>query len=307
MIDGSILVDYNEAKLVDGREIWTDISLLNPFDLRPTWMERAALLLSLGLRDTSRRALQAVGLATTVMANSQANTSFYLWNPYSMFHFGIDEVLGADEVAIFTPEYPLPRRCRVVVAPEVVQQIYGIPDRAFRSIEIPHQYVRDKPILAIYLTSSEESEVGWKAWAEHRQIQRIESRIIDFGLQMARRGVAVEFFLHYSERSVEKHFDRAEEFLKLVNFGDSLQTLSTQQISLCGASTIAFKLASIGVPHAFALVTSDGEWTPYTEWASVQPNLLEVDGTDEEWVGVLRRCFPSISDVVFGSALGRES
>lgn len=303
--DGRVLVDYNAGKLAAARDVWSDISYVNPFNVRPSQIERVCLLLSLFLRDVPRRALQAVGVAVTVGENKGQDASLFLWNPYSMFHFGIDEVLGSSGVVVVTPEYPLPRRAGSIIAPEVVREMYDMSDKVFEPMRIHHKFVRDDPLLAIYLSKLLPEKNGWVSYAEFRQARRIENRLVRFGIEMARLGVPIEFFLHYSERSKVGVNALPEGARPFANLADSLTSLSSRQIAISGSSTIGIKLASLGIAHAFVFTISDGERTPYTGWADSQPNRLDVGATDEAWVDLLYNRFPSEAAAVLGVIGGR--
>ena len=295
--DSALLVDFNPGKLEAAAQVWPELSFLNPFELKPTPTERFALVVSLLLTDIPRRAMQAVGLAFTVRANV-GKSDLFLWNPYSMFHFAMAEVASVSGLTILTPEYPLPSKRSKIVCPEVIGQIYHLKDDEYTPIEIPHTFVRDDPILGIYLTMTTIQHEGWSAWAEQRQIRRIEDRLVAFGLEMAGRGVRTEFFLHYSERSEEALRKIPYEIRDLVNLSDSLNSLSSRQLCLSGASTVGFKLSSLGLAHAFVLTVAEGEVTPYVTWAKDQDNVLDVDASDAEWVASLTKCFPEAASEV---------
>lgn len=294
-----LLVDFNPSKLKPATELWPKITFLNPFEVRPCLLERVLLAVSLVLLDVPRRALQAIGIGITLRRAVPTDTKVCIWNPYSMFHFGVAEMIGVVEVSVLTPEYPLPRRVKRIHGPEVIRSIYGLDESIFVPIEIEHSFVRDDVVLAIYLTKTEVSQRRGTGWAEHRQIRRIEERLIAFGVEMSRRGVRTEFFLHYSDRTDEALARLPAELGQLVNLGDSLRTLSRRQIGLSGVSTIGFQLSSLGIPQAFVLTTAEGEQTPYITWARDQDNVLDVELSDDEWVLQLSRCFPDAASAVF--------
>lgn len=298
-VGGLVLIDYNIGKLESASKVWPNLSFLNPFEVRPCFSERILLFMSLFLRDSARRALQATGVAVTVRRVIQPGTTVCLWNPYSMFHFGVAEVVGSAEVALFTPEYPLPRAAKCVRGPEIIQSIYNLDASIFVPTLTEHTFVCNDALLAIYLTKLDVNQGSGSGWAEHRQIRRIENRLIAFGLEMWWRGVRTEFFLHSSDRSDEGLSQLPPEVRQLVNLGDSLQTLSRRQIGLSGVSTIGFQLTSLGIPHAFALTVAEGEHTPYLLWARGQGTVLDVDSPDDVWMTQLFRCFPEASHAVF--------
>lgn len=285
--------------------MWPDLSFLNPLEVHPCLSERVLLFLSLFLSDVPRRALQAIGVGVTLWHIIPPGTTVCLWNPYSMFHFGVAEVLRGVEVAIFTPEYPLPRAVKCVRGPEAVRSIYGLDESIFAPISIEHAFVRDDALLAIYLTKFDVNQGSGSGWAERRQIGRIENRLIEFGLEMFRRGVRTEFFLHYADRSEEGLSRLPAEARQLVNLGDSLQTLSRRQIGLSGVSTIGIQLTSLGIPQAFALTVAEGERTPYLLWARGQETVFDVDSPDDVWMLQLLRCFPESAQAVFDTPYNR--
>lgn len=290
-----LLVDFNAGKLEPASKIWPRLKFLNPFDLRPCWVERFLLAVSLLLTDVSRRSLQAIGVATTLRSRLAVGTKVYLWNPYSMFHFAVAELNEVDEISIFTPEYPIPSRVKNVTGPKIIGSIYGLDEEMFVPLPVAHSFAREDSVLAIYLTKLEIEKDVWSGWAEHRQIRRIEDRLVAFGLEMSRRGVRTEFFLHYSDRSDAGLAALPAEAHELVNLGDSLRMLSSRQLSLSGASTIGFQLSSLGIPHAFVLTVGEGEQTPYVSWAKEQDTVLDVDASDDDWVACLTKCFPGVA------------
>jgi len=300
-VDTLVLVDFNIGKLESASKVWPNLSFLNPLEVRPCFRERLLLFISLFLSDVPRRALQAIGVGVTLRHVVPPGTTVCLWNPYSMFHFGVAEVVGGVEVAIFTPEYSLPRAVKCVRGPEVIRSIYNLDGSIFVPISIEHAFVRDDALLAIYLTKLDVNQGSGSGWAEHRQIRRIENRLIAFGLEMYRRGVRTEFFLHYADRSDEGLSRLPAEARQLVNLGDSLQTLSRRQIGLSGVSTIGFQLTSLGIPQAFALTVAEGERTPFLLWARGQETILDVDSPDDVWMLQLLRCFPEPAQAVFQS------
>ena len=219
-----------------------------------------------------------------------------------MFHFAIAELTDVEEVVIMTPEYPIPDGAKKIRGPEIIQSIYQLDEAMFDPIPVVHSFARSDPLLAIYLTKLNIEKSGWAGWAELRPIRRIEDRLIAFGLEMSRRGVRTEFFLHYSDRSDAGLTCLPAEVRHLVNFGDSMRMLSRQQISLSGASTIGFQLSSLGLPHAFVLAVAEGERTPYVSWAQAQDTVLAVNASDDDWVSCLLRCFDVASEVLLRSA-----
>ena len=306
--DGSfgpdVLLDFNPTKFGSGVKVWPSISFLNPFELRPTLIERCCLMVSLLLRDVPRRALQAVGLGWTVKSNTQGARVFF-WNPYSMFHFAIAEVVGICEITVLTPEYPLPSGNPKVVGPKVVGEIYGLEKDQFRAMDIPHSFVREKPVLSLFLSKTTIHHARWSGWEEQRQVRKIEDRLVAFGTEMIRRGVETEFFLHYSERSREMVEQISYPIHEYVNLGESLHSLSSRQICLTGASTISFKLASLGVPHAYVLTVGEGEDTPYLNWSRQQENVLDVEASDDDWVACLWQWYPKVAAEILLCAIDR--
>jgi hypothetical protein len=282
-----LLIDYNERKLVDASEVWGDVAFLNPYWLRPTRIERILLWISLFFWGNASMTLRALAIAITVKKRVSKDAKRVAWNPYSVFHHAIIRLCDVHETYILSPKYPLPESKTSFVGHRVLQEIYSLENSQFRSRQQGIEIASADQRVAFYFTKLCERDPR-------------EERLKDFALYLLRRSVPIVIYLHYVDRDGSEVQGLNPELVPSVRRAKSIEDISSQQISVSGASTIGLELLSHDLAH-FVCFGEAGDQssipfsfdsTPFRCWIKDHPHGLRRSLPNNDWVEQILRTEP---------------
>ena len=291
------LVDQNPRKLVHARRVFgSDLSLLHPLEINHRTRWRILLLLTCALPERLRIVAVALIHAKNLQATIPQAREIYLWNPYNLLHYAVDEVLGTEGAYHLVATYPPLRFANYVYSNQVVRELSGESFGAHKVALQPWRIHRDDPILVLYLSKlnfglQDESERALlnvaRSW---RDLTRFP----------------IEIYLHYSDRTLNFEGDEREEILLefggLLKTEDSLSSASRNQISLSAASSIGLDLLTMDISH-FVVAPVRSELPGRSDWQRrLDPekwNVLTVDASFEVWLRGIRGKYPELFSRVF--------
>jgi len=287
-----VLLDHNQNKHVAARTVWGALAFVNVYHVRPGLLERAFLVLGLFLPDRKRRVLQGLGTAHSVKQILRPDAQLFVWNPTQIIHHCLIDHLGVSNCMIFNPIIPLPHNCQRYWGRKIVQKIYDIPIHKFNDVTPSYERNDNKPRVSIYMSKLPEDPAG--------QLSS-EARIAEFGLFLSILGIETRFFFHYRDRlSVSKIRDFGLP-IDICDFGESLNLLSTCQISITANSTVGLDLDSIGAGHFYCLTTErpatmapTSKLTPLANYLSKSSRTLRKEETNEEWISKISQHEPAL-------------
>lgn len=296
--DGSaVLVDHNPRKLSHAERVFgTPLTLVDPLSLRHQWRWRFLLVVTCGLPNRVRVVAASMIHAANLRHYLRSDENVFLWNPYTLLHFAVDELLGAEATYHLSASYPALRRVRVAHGCSVALDLLGY-DRSKRVETLqPWRFERRDPVLVIYLSTLKDVICDAPELSLLRAAREWRDRTV----------VPIEIFIHYSDRGTALHDPRYTDFFRefggLVNDRDSLVSSSRQQISLSALSTIGLDLLSMDVAHFVVVPEISGD-NPGGAWQSrldqTRTDLLRVGDGVDQWFQQIRSSQPELFHRVF--------
>jgi hypothetical protein len=224
----------------------------------------------------------------------------YLWNPYSLLQYAVDELVSSEAVYHLEASYPPLRQTRHAFGCAVALELLGYPtERQVLAVQ-PWTLTRHDPILSVYLTKLED-------------VHRSPTELAILEAVRAWRGSTVrpiEIFLHYSDRGVAaldpKYADFFAEFGDLVSDRGSLDCLSSAQISLSALSSIGLDLLSMEITH-FVVTWEVKPGERHDGWRSrlspTRSDVLRLGESPDDWLRQMRLNHPEPFDQVFSEGV----
>ena len=279
------LIDHNEKKLEPAQKIWGDLTFVNLYEVAPSALERLLLLGGQLLSDRQRRVVQGMATALSLKRVLPENRQVYVWNPTQIVHHCIIEIIGSADCMIFNPIIPLPANTMKYSGRRLVREVYKLPHSRFREVAPRFNTVSKTPRIAIYL--SKLPDLG--------PIRNsAEARLVEFGVYLWGLGIETRFFFHYRDR---QSIERAVELgipREICDLGDSMNLLSSAQISLSANSTIGLDLNAAGCAHFFCIVTErpgtfarSDKLTPLANYLLESRRHLRVEHSDDQWISTI--------------------
>lgn len=296
---GRVLIDYNERKSNDAKSVWGQVDFVNPYWLRPSFVERILIWLSLTLPRHHSKTLRACAMALTVRQRLGREVDLVVWNPYSIFHHAIIGFNDISSAYLLSPKYPIPRGKTKFIGHRVLKDIYSLKDSEFTATEPKARITSREKRVALYFTKLSEQDPR-------------EERLKEFAFFLIAHGIPTAIYLHYTDRDRAELSGLRTELLPSVRREPSIQDISSHQISVSGVSTIGLELLSNDLGH-FVCYGERGDHStiplspassPYRQWLIRQPRGLARRSSDYEWVDQILRVEPErgrwLSDAVYG-------
>ena len=293
----ALLVDHNSSKLAHAERVFgIPFALVDPLSIRHLWRWRVLLLLGCALPDRLRAVLTSLIHAANLRHYLASDEQVYLWNPYTLLQYAVDELVSSEAAYHLEASYPPLRQTGRAFGSAVALEVLGYPpERQVLALQ-PWAFTRNDAVLVIYLTKLDE-------------VYRRPSELALLDAVRAWRAVTsdpIEIFLHYSDRGVAasdpRHADFFAEFGDLVTNRGSLEFSSRAQISLSARSSIGLDLLSMDIAH---FVVTDGV-APSGErdgWRSCldrsRPDVLQIGDGVDEWLRKIRSSQTELFDRVF--------
>lgn len=293
----ALLVDHNPRKLAHAERVFgIPLVLIDPLNLRHQWRWRFLLVLASGLPNRIRIVATSMIHAANLRHCVPAGQSVFLWNPYTLLQFAVDEMLGSEATYHLSASYPALRHVRVARGCSVALDLLGY-DRSQRAETLqPWSFGRRDPVLVVYLST----------------LKDVVDHSCELGLLRAVRAwrdwtvAPIEIFIHYTDRGTAAHDPRYEQFFRefggLVTDRDSLNSSSLEQISLSALSTIGLDLLSIDIAH-FVVAPEISGSGPIDGWQSrlelSRSDVLRVGDSVDQWLRQIRACQPDLFQRIF--------
>ena len=293
----ALLIDHNPSKVAHAERVFgRPMTLVDPLTASHRLPWRVLLVLACLLPDRAREVATALIHAGNLRHLVRSDQQIFLWNPYTLLQFAVDEVLGTDAAYHLDASYPALRRVQKAHGCQVALDLIGYDHATQVEALQPWSRQRSEPVLVVYLCKLDElarcaSERGLleavRAWRHHTNLP-------------------IEIYIHYTDRGVARDAPRHSaffgEFGDLVSEGNSLDQLSSNQISLSALSTIGLDLLSMDIAH-FVMVPgslqeeADGGWRERLDPKRV--DVLRSDEPPDRWLDTIRNQHPVLSEQVF--------
>ena len=287
-----LLIDHNGNKLSAAESVWGPMASINPYEVTPRLGERLVLIVSQLFPDLKRRVIQGMGTAYSVKRVLPLDADLFIWNPTQILHHCLVECLGVEDCMVFNPVVPLPLRTVRYSGRKIVREVYGLPEARFNQVDPEFSKIRNDPRVAIYLSFLPEGPPI---------VNKAEARLVSFGLHLHDLGIATKFFFHYRDRNERAKIARFDLPLEMCDYGVSMDSLSTSQISISGSSTIGLDLCSIEVGHFFCIDTDHPpamshvlEPSPMANYLLTDNRSLRPEDSDDIWISTISAYEPIV-------------
>ena len=295
--DSALLVDHNPSKVAHAERVFgRPMTLVDPLTASHGLQWRVLLMLACLLPARARQVATALIHAGNLRHLVRSDQRVFLWNPYTLLQFAVDEVLGTEEAYHLSASYPALRRVKQAYGCSVALELLGYDQSRCVEALQPWCFRRSDPVLVIYLSHLNEvfnhgSELSLLAAVRAWRHQTI---------------APIEIFIHYIDRGRAAYDHRHAEFFRefgdLVSDRDSLVSSSTGQISLSALSTIGLDLLSMEIAH-FVVAPDSNSGEPTDVWqARLDPSRTDVlraaEGA-EQWLQQIRSSRPELFRQVF--------
>jgi len=293
----ALLVDHNSGKLAHAERVFgVPFALVDPLAVCHRWRWRVLLLLACLLPARVREVVTALIHVTNLARYVRSGQEIFLWNPYTLLQFAVDELLDVKATYHLSASYPALRRVKQAHGCSVALEVLGYEQSKRVEALQPWRFGRTDPILAIYLSQLDEvfqheSELSLLAAVRAWRYKTL---------------APIEIFIHYTDRERatydQRHAEFFREFGDLVSDRDSLVSSSTGQISLSALSTIGLDLLSMEIAH-FVVAPEPHSGEPTNVWqARLDPSrtdLLRATEGTEHWLQKIRFSRPDLFREVF--------
>jgi hypothetical protein len=293
----ALLVDHNSGKLAHAERVFgIPFALVDPLVVWHLWRWRVLLVFACALPDRLRAVVTSLIHAANLRHHLASGEQVYLWNPYSLLQYAVDELVSSEAVYHLEASYPPLRWTRHAFGCPAALELLGYPtERQVLAVQ-PWTFNRHDPILSVYLTKLD-------------VVHRSPTELAILEAVRAWRGSTtrpIEIFLHYSDRGVAaldpKYADFFAEFGDLVSDRGSLDSSSRAQISLSALSSIGLDLLSMEIAH-FVVTWEVKPGEPHDGWRSrlspTRPDVLRLGESPDDWLWQMRLNHPELFDRVF--------
>lgn len=293
----ALLVDHNPSKVAHAERVFgRPMTLVDPLTASHGLQWRVLLMLACLLPARARQVATALIHAGNLRHLVRSDQRVFLWNPYTLLQFAVDEVLGTDAAYHLDASYPALRRVQKAHGCQVALDLIGYDLSTQVEALQPWIRKRSEPVLVVYLSKLDEmprhaSELGLleavRAWRHQTNLP-------------------IEIYIHYTDRGVARdeprHSTFFAEFGDLVTESNSLDQLSSNQISLSALSTIGLDLLSMDIAH-YVMVPGSLQDEAFGGWRDrLDPKRADVLRSDElpdRWLETIRHHHPVLSGQVF--------
>lgn len=297
LADSALLIDHNPSKVAHAERVFgRPMTLVNPLTASHRLPWRVLLMLACLLPARPRQVATALIHAGNLRHLVRSDQRVFLWNPYTLLQFAVDEVLGTDAAYHLDASYPALRRVQRAHGCQVALDLIGYDHSTQVEALQPWSRKRSEPVLVVYLSKLDElarhaSERGLleavRAWRHHTNLP-------------------IEIYIHYTDRGAARDAPRHSaffaEFGDLVSESNSLDQLSSNQVSLSALSTIGLDLLSMDIAH-FVMVPGSLQDEDFGGWRErLDPKRADVLRSDElpdRWLDTIRHQYPVLSEQVF--------
>lgn len=295
-----VLVDSNPNKGAHAERVFgRPMVIVDPVAIRHNLRWRVALLLTCMLPTRARAVVVALVHARNLSGRLMPEQRVYLWNPYTLMQFAVSEVLEVEATYHLDASYPRLRAVGQAHGCQVALDLLGYAaDERVHTLQ-PWNLTRDEPVLVVYLSKLDEM-----------QRHRSELRLLDAVRAWRDLTTApIEIYIHYTDRQTARqeplHAEFFDEFGDLVSDENSLDRLSSSQISVSALSTIGLDLLSMDIAH-FVMTPNDPLTEPFGVWRNrldaSRHDVLNTDDSPESWLATIRHKHPDRSRSVFFGA-----
>jgi len=292
-----VLVDSNPNKVPHAERVFgRPMVIVDPVTIRHTMRWRVALLLTCMLPTRSRAVVVAIVHAHNLSGRLTPEQRVYLWNPYTLMQFAVSEVLAVEATYHLNAGYPRLRAVGRAHGCQVALDLLGYAaDERVNTLQ-PWSLTRDEPVLVVYLSKLDEMQ-------RHRSELRLLDAVRAWRDMTA---VPIEIYIHYTDRQTARqeprHAKFFDEFGDLVRDENSLDRLSSSQISISALSTIGLDLLSMDIAH-FVMTPNDSSSEAVGVWQSrldaSRHDVLSADDSPESWLATIDHKYPARSRAVF--------
>lgn len=292
-----VLVDSNPNKVPHAERVFgRPMVIVDPVTIRHNLRWRVALLLTCMLPTRSRAVVVAMVHAHNLSDRLTPEQRVYLWNPYTLMQFAVSEVLAVEATYHLDASYPRLRAVGRAHGCQVALDLLGYAaDERVHTLQ-PWSLTRDEPVLVVYLSKLDEM-----------QRHRSELRLLD-AVRAWRDMTAepIEIYLHYTDRQIARqdsfHAEFFDEFGDLISDENSLDRLSSGQVSISALSTIGLDLLSMDIAH-FVMTPNDSSSEAVGVWQSRlavgHHDVLITDDSPDSWLATIDHKYPARSRAVF--------
>lgn len=296
-VGAALLVDHNPRKLSHAERVFgIALTLIDPLSVRHQWRWRFLLVLACGLPNRVREVATSMIHAANLRHYVRSDEKVMLWNPYTLLHFAVDELLVSEATYHLSASYPALRRARVAHGCSVALELLGYEQSRRVETLQPWSFERRDPVLVIYLST----------------LKDVAGHPSELSLLRATRAwrdktvVPIEIFIHYSDRDTAEHDPQYAEFFRefggLVSDRDSLVSSSVQQISLSALSTIGLDLLSMDIAHFVVAPEISGNrrvdgWQSRLDYS--RSDVLRLGDGVDQWLQQIRSSRPELFHRVF--------
>lgn len=293
----ALLVDHNSSKLAHAERVFgIRFALVDPLVVRHRWRWRVLLVLACALPDRLRAVLTSMIHSANLCHHLAPSEQVYLWNPYALLQYAVDEIVSSEAVYHLEASYPPLRQTGRAFGSSVALEVLGYPpERQVLALQ-PWKFTRDDAVLVVYLT-----QLG-AVYGEPSELALLDA----VRAWRAATINPIEIFLHYSDRRVAaldpRHAEFFAEFGDLVTHRGSLEFSSRGQISLSAGSSIGLDLLSMNIAHFVVThgIAGGGQqdgWRSYLDPS--RPDVLRIGDGFEEWLRKIRSSQTELFDRVF--------
>lgn len=231
------LLEYNSNKIKVAEELFgVKLVMLNPFTVSYPFAYRLGFLLIIPFGKKYRDILFSVLVRYWIERFLPKKSLLYFYNPYACIHWAFSGCAMAHYAYIHTACYPL-FQSKFYACDRTIREIYGIPENVCFEVRPPHNLTNRKlEAIKFYFTKLSRNytqDLFLKSLALHA----VKNSSLD-----------VHIYLHYLDDNLEAPFD--EKCLNdRVIHEKSLLDLCDNQVSISGASSVGYEVASIIETH----------------------------------------------------------
>ena len=293
----ALLIDHNPSKVAHAERVFgRPMTLVDPLTASHRLHWRVLLVLACLLPDRAREVATALIHAGNLRHLVRSDQQVFLWNPYTLLQFAVDEVLGTDAAYHLNASYPALRRVQNAHGCHVALDLLGYERPKRVEALQPWSLNRSEPVLVVYLSNLDEV----RRFAPELSLLRA---VRDW---RHHTNLPIEIYIHYTDRrsapGEPRHAAFFEEFGDLVTVQNSLELLSSDQISLSARSTIGLDLLSMDIAH-FVVVPEhpsserDAAWQLRLDPA--RADVLRAGDETDQWLRRIRASQPELFRRVF--------
>lgn len=250
---GDILIEYNPLKLKHAQKVFgVDLMQVSPWGIPYPVFHRILLFPSFVMSKRLREIYLCLVARDLILHVCKQDTRLYFYNPYSCIHFVFSGCAMSHSVFLQTNVFPL-FMAKDYYCNRAIYQWYSLGKLNWVN-SIPEFRMResDGNKIVFYFTKIDSLKIDKSVlpdqidFSEEIFLRELAEHIIQAGL------VAVEIYLHYSDRESKKRF--GNRYLdSCLNYNPGLDNIVKNQVSVSGSSSIGLEISSIIQDHFMLL------------------------------------------------------